>query len=466
MTSAIFTRGSTMRHVLVMTGAGATGLLAMFGVDMVDMYFLTLLGEQELAAAVGFAGTLMFFLVSLSIGLQIALGALVARAEGSHRRDLAGRYCSSALLFNAVLSALLAAAAWFNRHELLYFLGARGITLGYAASYAGILLPATPVMVLAMSAAAGIRAIGDARRSMWAVVLASAINAILDPLFIFTLGWGLEGAALASVAARFGMLGFTWYALAVVHRLPSRVSPREFLDDLKSILQIAGPAVLTNLATPVGGSFVLKTMAQFGDSAVAGAAIVGRITPLAFCAVFALSGAVGPIVGQNAGAGHYDRVRSTLVNAIVFNALYIAVVWLLLWVSAERIVAAFSASEQAADLILFYLHFLVGAFVFNGLLFIANASFNNLRHPHWSAGFNFGRALLGTIPGVYLGASWYGARGVMAGEAFGAVLFGLLATIAVFALVRRLESESRPLPQDAAAAVSVSPLQAGREPPL
>ena len=69
-----------MRHVLVMSGASAAGLVAMFAVDMVDMYFLTLLGEQELAAAVGFAGTLLFFVISVSIGLQIALGALEAPA--------------------------------------------------------------------------------------------------------------------------------------------------------------------------------------------------------------------------------------------------------------------------------------------------------------------------------------------------------------------------------------------------
>ena len=90
MSRAVFTRGSTMRHVLVMTGSSAAGLLAMFGVDMIDMYFLTLLGEQELAAAVGYAGTLVFFLVAVSIGLQIALGAMVARSEGADRRDLAG----------------------------------------------------------------------------------------------------------------------------------------------------------------------------------------------------------------------------------------------------------------------------------------------------------------------------------------------------------------------------------------
>ena len=86
---------------------------------MIDMYFLTLLGEQELAAAVGFAGTLLFFMVSVSIGLQIALGALVARSEGAHRRDLASRYCSSALIFSAAVSVLLSVVTWFNLRALL-----------------------------------------------------------------------------------------------------------------------------------------------------------------------------------------------------------------------------------------------------------------------------------------------------------------------------------------------------------
>ena len=170
---AVFLHGSTMRHVLVMTAASATGLVAMFAVDMVDMYFLTLLGEQELAAAVGFAGTLLFFLVSVSIGLQIALGALVARSEGAHRRDLARRYCSSSLLFNFLVAAVISAIAWFHLPALLALLGASGKTLEYAVSYAGIVLPSMPVLVLGMSAATAVRAVGDARRSMWATVLGS-----------------------------------------------------------------------------------------------------------------------------------------------------------------------------------------------------------------------------------------------------------------------------------------------------
>jgi putative MATE family efflux protein len=455
-----------MRHVVVMTSASATGLLAMFGVDMVDMYFLTLLGEQELAAAVGYAGTLLFFLVSVSIGLQIALGALVARSEGAHRRDLARRYCTSSLLFNALVSTVISVIAWFNLPSLLAALGASGQTLDYAISYAGIVLPNMPVLVLGMSMAAGVRAVGDARRSMWATIMGSLVNAGLDPLFIFTFGWGLEGAALASVVSRLVVMGLAWHAIAVVHKLPCRITWDEFLEDMKPILTIAGPAVLTNLATPIGSSFVLRTMSQFGDSAVAGAAIMGRITPVAFAAIFALSGAVGPIVGQNAGAGLYERVRSTLVNAMVFNVVYVAVVWFLLWLCAHAIVRTFSASEQAADLILFYTHFLVGAFVFNGMLFVANASFNNLHHPHWATGFNFARVLLGTIPAVYFGAQWYGPRGVMLGEALGSVIFGLLAMIGAFVVVRRLERQQRPLAPGPLASTAMAGMEVEREPPV
>jgi len=97
------------------------------------------------------------------------------------------------------------------------------------------------------------------------------------------------------------------------------------------------------------------------------------------------------------------------------------------------------------------------------MLFVANASFNNLHMAHMATLFNFGRAFIGTIPCVYLGAKWYGAPGVLLGEAAGAVAFGILAFAAVLWQVRDLDRKHRLVQTDDALA---SPLPSSFNRPL
>jgi putative MATE family efflux protein len=349
------------------------------------------------------------------------------------------------LWFNGLSSTFITAIAWWWLPQLLALLGASGATLDYAQAYARIQLPAVPVLVLGMSLAAGLRAVGDARRSMVATLLGAGANALLDPLLIFYFGLGIEGAAWASVVARATVFGVAGFVLFRVHRLPTPVTPRMVFADVPVILVIALPAVLTNLATPLGNSLVLRMMSQFGDSAVAAMAIMARLAPLAFAAVFAVSGAIGPIVGQNAGALRYDRVRQALLDAAFFIAAYVALVWLLLILVADFIIAAFAASELSADLLRFYMHFLVGVFALNGLLFVANASFNNLGRAYLATLFNYAKVLLGIVPAAYLGASLFGARGVMIGEGLGMAVFGVLGLLTALNLVKKLQRDYPPM---------------------
>lgn len=444
---AVFLHGSILRHILVMTTASATGLIMLFSVDLVDMYFLSLLGQQELAAAIGFAGTLVFFLTAVSIGLQIAMGALVARAEGRHDRAEAERYCINVLAFSAAVALLLSLPAWIFLPNLLALLGAEGQTFSFALEYSRILLPSTPVLAVGMSAAAALRAIGDARWSTYATVGAALVNLLLDPLFIFGFDMGIAGAALAAVLSRFAVLGIALHSLIFRHRLLRHWKPRGLTKDLPTILPIAGPALLTNIATPLGSAFVLKTIAGFGDAAVAAAAIIGRLTPFAFATVFSLSSAVGPIIGQNAGAGRYDRVRRTVLDAVAVNCVYVLLMWLLLYLARGWIIAAFDASPEAAELISFYLQYLVVGFMFSGILFISNASFNNLKRAHLATCFNAFRVLLGTIPLVYLLSGPFAAKGVLAGEQISALIFGLAAFATLLYQIRQIERahEGQPL---------------------
>ena len=187
---------------------------------------------------------------------------------------------------------------------------------------------------------------------------------------------------------------------------------------------LAIPAILTQLATPIGQAFVTRSMAQFGEAAVSGMAIVGRLTPLAFAVVFALSGAVGPIIGQNFGAKNFDRVRKTFGDAVLFVGICVAVVSIALFGLRGMIADLFNATGDGRALLYAFSGPLALLFFFNGLLFVGNASFNNLGHPYYSTWLNWARHTVGTIPFVYLGALWFGPVGVLAGPYIGGVIFG------------------------------------------
>ncbi len=424
---ARFVEGYTLRHIIKMAAASTLGLLMLFSSDLVDMYFLSQLGNPLLVSAVGFAGTLVFFTTAVGIGLQVAMGALVSRSIGAGHGRQASMQCSSVLLYSFLFGVLMFVPMLIFLSPLLTLLGAGQDTLALAMSYSHILLPATPFMAVGMGAAAALRSLGDAKRSMYVTMISALVNIVLDVVFIFGFGWGLEGAAWATFLSRVVLMLLAVYWIVGIHRLPVWITPQYFLASLKGITAIAGPAMLTSLATPLASSYVIKTMATYGDEAVAGSALVGRIVPVTFAAIFAISGAVGPILGQNAGANRYDRVRHAIIEAVWVNIVYCLFAWLVLYLLRYTLVDAFSATGITADLIVFYCQYLVGGFLFSGMLFIANASFNNLGQAYMATIFNFSRTLLGIVPFVYFFSQWYGPRGVLTGEVVGVSVFGVLA---------------------------------------
>ena len=210
------------------------------------------------------------------------------------------------------------------------------------------------------------------------------------------------------------------------------------MRDFAAMAAISGPAILTNLATPVGNVYVFRTIAQFGENAVAAFAIIDRLVPVAFGVIFALSGAVGPVLGQNLGAKLFGRVRRTMSDSFLLTFLYCAAVWFILFLASGLIVGIFNANAETARYVRFFCTWGVGAWVFLGFLFVANAGFNNLGQPLLSTVFNWGRATLGTIPFVTLGAQRGGVEGGMIGIALGALIFGAGALAAAYFTTNRL----------------------------
>lgn len=424
---AVFTRGSIFRHVLVMTGTGTVGVLAIFVVDLLSLLYVSRLQQTDLTAAVGYATQVLFYPVSINIGLTIAVTALMARALGAGERERARRLAASGLAHATLISMIVAVAALAFTRPILAGLGAQGTVAATAAAFLRITLPANVPFALGMGLSGVLRAAGDARRAMYVTLAGGIVTGIIDPILIFGLHMGVYGAAASTVVARFVFLGMGAWGAIRVHDLVGRPRFASVLGDFRPMMRIALPAVATNLATPVANSYVFHVLSRFGDPAIAATAIVDRIVPVAFGAVFALTGAVGPILGQNLGARQFDRVGETLTKSFVLTAVYVLAMWALLWLMAPAIISLFGASPLSAHYIQFFLHYGIAAWLFIGLLFVANASFNNLGFPFLALAFNWGRATLGTIPFVTLGAAYAGVEGGQIGIAFGAAVFGLAA---------------------------------------
>jgi putative MATE family efflux protein len=437
---ARFLTGPIMRHVTVMALTGAIGLVAIFAVDLLNFFYISRLGEKPIAAAVGFAGAVSFFQISIVIGLTIGIGATVSAAIGSQKPGEAPRIGTTSLVATTALTLVLGIATAWARDPLLGLLRAEGETRAMASMYLLITSPSLPLMALGMVCAALLRSAGAARRAMNVTLSAAVAVAVMDPIFIFALHLRLEGAAISTVLSRVLLAGL---GLRLVWRqgLLGRPEPRRALADLRRIGRVATPAILTNLATPVGSSYVTHTMAGFGVAAVAGQATIDRITPVAFGVIFALSGAVGPIMAQNLGAGRTDRVRETLRASLIFMVVTVGAAWVVLALTQNLLALAFSSQGVAAALLHLFCTWIAGTMVFAGGLFVANAAFNNLGRPGYATVLNWGRATLGTIPFVYVGAK-FGPQGVLVGQALGSVLFGMAAVVLAFRVTETLHERA------------------------
>ncbi|MEM8958849.1 MAG: MATE family efflux transporter [Pseudomonadota bacterium] len=441
---AKFVTGNLFRHVTVMSFTTSVGLMAVFVVDFVDMIFISMLGKAELAAAIGYAGAILFFTTSFSIGIAIAAGALVSRALGAGDVELARRRATNALAFGVGFAILFSISVWLAVPRLVALLGATGETADLATLYLRIIVPSLPILLVGITGGAILRAHGDARRAMMATIYGSLVNAVLDPILIFGLDLELTGAALASVAARVTIGAYALFPIFRHHGGLERPSPLALAREFWPIAAIALPAIMTQLATPVGQAYVTRAMAEFGEAAVAGMAVVSRLTPVAFGVVFALSGAVGPIIGQNAGAQDYDRVRRALRDGLIFCGLFVLGMTVLLFALRGQIATLFDATGVMRELIFLFCGPLALAFFFNGALFVCNAAFNNLGLPFYSTLINWGRHTLGTVPLVMLGAWGFGAPGVLIGQAVGGVIFATLAYVLALRVIDRVRAAPAP----------------------
>ena len=436
---AIFLTGSPLRHITTMSLTASIGLLTMFIVDFADLFYIAQLADSSLTAAMGFAATILFFATAFHIGLMIATSALASRHIGQGDPDRARRYLTNILILSMMFVVPLAALFFLFAPNILHLAGADGAANQAATGYIRIFAPFLPFSVAAMVCSGFLRAHGAARRAMNVTLSMGIANAILDPIFIFGFDWGINGAAVASACAAIISALFAISPIVRDYGGFDRFSVPGFRRDIPSIMAILVPAILTNIATPVGGFISYRFIADYSDNVIAGFAVVGRVVPVAFCLMFSLSGAIGPIIGQNFGALQFDRVRTTIKQATLFALAYTMIIWPALYLLSGPISDAFHLVGEGRHVFWLFALLLTPLFFFNGMLFIGNAACNNLGRPTWSTAMNWLRNTLGIIPFLWLGREFYGLDGIVVGPAIGGIIFGIAGYMVAQYLVNQRE---------------------------
>lgn len=376
------TQGSIPRTILAMAAPVAAGMIFQTLYLLVDLYFVAALGDAAVAG-VGAAGTIFFVVMALSQVLGVSSVALISQAVG--RKDQA----HANLVFNQsmVLAGLCAA---------ITLLGGYTLSDGYMATIAagdaqaeGLkflhwFLPGMALQFAIMGMGSALRATGIVKPTMMIQVITILMNTILAPVLIT--GWGpapelgVVGAGLATtISSTVGVAMLITYFI----KLEKYVS---FQFPLwKPQLAIWGR--MLNIGLPAGGEMLLMfgyfamvywLIQGFGETAQAGFSIGGRIMQSIFMPTMAIAFAVGPIAGQNFGAGHGDRVREVCYKGILMSTAVMALVTLLLQFHPELLVAFFTDEEAVIQAGGDFLQIISWNFVAQGLIFTCSGMFQGL----------------------------------------------------------------------------------------
>lgn len=396
------------------------GMLTLMSFNLVDTFFISLLGTQQLAA-ISFTFPVTFTLISLAIGLSIGTSAVIAKALGSGNEEDAKTDSLSALWLSALLVLLLAVLGFLLLDPLFILLGAKDEILIYIREYMVIWLAGSVLLVSPMIGNAILRAAGETKIPSLVMAASGLVNAVLDPIFIFGFGpipaMAMQGAALATVISWLTGFVFIIYWLSVKRGMLTRwfLPWRQWLSICRKILHIGLPAAGANMLTPLAMAILTAIMASYGPEAVAAFGVGARIESIACLVVLALSMTLPPVISQNFGAAQFQRVRQAYELCCRFVLGWQAAVYLLLAVLAYPIANVFTDNAQVAEYVRWFIWIMPVAYGLQGVIILTNSSFNALHLPAKAVLLSLFRLFICYVPLAWLGGVFFGVAGVFIG---------------------------------------------------
>ncbi|MCR5298211.1 MAG: MATE family efflux transporter [Paludibacteraceae bacterium] len=408
--------------------------------NVIDRIFIGQ-GVGSMAIA-GLAITFPLMNLGAAFGAMVGAGgsALISIKLGQNDRDGATYVLGNVVVLNLILGFLLTAFGLLFLDPLLRLFGASDMTLPYAHDFMTIILAGNVVTHLYLGLNSVLRSSGNPRKAMNATLLTVAINLVLAPLFIFVFGWGIRGAALATVLAQ--IVALIWVSLLLSSK-DSYIRFRRGIFRLKKnivfgIVSIGiSPFVVNACACLVvivinlqlqkyGG---MSEIPNGGDVAIGAFGIVSAFTMLFVMLVMGISQGMQPIAGYNYGAQKYDRMIEVFKYAAIYATVATAIATLLCVLLPDTIASLFTTDEALRKMASRALLLVNIVFWVAGFAMIAGTFFQSIGKAGKAAFISATRQMIFLIPSLFVFPLFWGLDGVWYAMPFSDVLATITAVI-------------------------------------
>lgn len=340
--------GSIIKGVLLFAFPVMLSQLLQYNYSFVDNIIVGRYAGSDALAAVGNVGAINSFVIGAALGLTNGFTIPVAHAFGAGDRKGVARYAGSSIVVAFLIGLVIVVTAHLLSTPLLRLIGTPEEIIGLSASYVNILYYAVPIQMLSNNFTAVSRAVGESKKPLYFYGISVVINLVLDLLFVKQFGWGVKGAAVATMISHFAAALMT--GVYVFRFNPNIEIKKEDLRFNKSAafeqIKLGVPVSLQFTITSVGSMALQSAVNSFGSSVMAGFTAAARVENLTNIPMSGFGVAAQTFTGQNFGAKNSERIIKG-IRTVLFLSVGVSVIMSLLLCFAGPALVSLFMKEQS-----------------------------------------------------------------------------------------------------------------------